>query len=119
MSQNNIPDGFKLLAGRGRENAVAAIEQAEEAGFPPESVRTTREGYLIPLSDEEREEQAKAAEEADERPNEKWTHDRIDAWAAGLDEPISFDGLEGTPTKADKIAEIERVEAERAAQKGE
>lgn len=47
-----IPEGYELLTGRSRENARAAIKLAEERGLPTESVRTTGEGYLIPITDE-------------------------------------------------------------------
>lgn len=45
MLYDNIP-------GRSRENAKKALALAEERGFPPESVRTTRDGYQIPLAED-------------------------------------------------------------------
>lgn len=47
-----IPEGYELLTGRSRENARAAIQLAVERGLPTEVVRTTGEGYLIPIVDE-------------------------------------------------------------------
>lgn len=44
-----VPDGYGIIAGRGRENAQAAIAAAVAAGFEPEIVRTQKEGYLVPL----------------------------------------------------------------------
>lgn len=50
-----IPEGYELHAGRGRENAKAALAIAEERGFPAASVLTHPEGYLVRTVDEESE----------------------------------------------------------------
>lgn len=44
----NIPEGYGIIAGRGRENAQAAIAAAIAAGLTPDVVRTVSEGYLVP-----------------------------------------------------------------------
>ena len=44
----NIPEGDAFLPGRGREEAIAALKAAEDAGLPPEVVRTVQGGYLVP-----------------------------------------------------------------------
>lgn len=44
----NIPDGFGIIAGRGRENAQKALAAAEAAGVDVSEVRTVAEGYLVP-----------------------------------------------------------------------
>lgn len=48
-----IPDGYELLVGRNTQNAILAIDTAEERGFPAESVLTQRDGYLVPLDPDE------------------------------------------------------------------
>lgn len=48
MSNIAIPEGFELLHGRNRENAIQAISTAEERGFTSDRVLTHPEGYLIP-----------------------------------------------------------------------
>lgn len=62
-----IPEGYDLIPGRGHKNAVKALELAEERGYPTSAVLTTGDGYLIPLSGEQKAELAKeqkAAEKA-------------------------------------------------------
>lgn len=59
-----IPEGYELLAGRGRDNAVEALEKAVDRGFPEHAVLTHPEGYLIPLDPGEQ------ADEADDDRNE-------------------------------------------------
>lgn len=49
MSNIAIPEGFELLHGRNRENAIQAISTAEERGFTSDRVLTHPEGYLIPV----------------------------------------------------------------------
>ena len=51
---------YDTLPGRSRENAKKALELAEERGFDPAEVRTTRDGYLIPVDapDEVQEEES-------------------------------------------------------------
>lgn len=46
-----IPEGYELLAGRGRENAKKAIAAATDRGFPEHSVLTHPEGYLVPTGE--------------------------------------------------------------------
>lgn len=68
-----VPDGFGIIAGRGRENAQAAIAAAVAAGFEPEIVRTQKEGYLVPLKvlDKYEELQGKTKEAPEEAPKAK------------------------------------------------
>lgn len=44
----DIPKGFGIIAGRGRENALKALAAAEAAGLEPTVVQTVAEGYLVP-----------------------------------------------------------------------
>jgi cell division septation protein DedD len=44
----NIPEGFGIIAGRGKENAQKAIAAAIAANVDPVVVRTVAEGYLVP-----------------------------------------------------------------------
>lgn len=44
----NIPAGYGVIAGRGRENAQKALAAAVAAGVDPIEVRTVNEGYLVP-----------------------------------------------------------------------
>lgn len=44
----NIPEGFGIIAGRGKENAQKAIAAAIAAKVDPVVVRTVAEGYLVP-----------------------------------------------------------------------
>jgi hypothetical protein len=44
----NIPEGHGIIAGRGYENAVAALAAAEAAGVSPSEVLAVDEGYLVP-----------------------------------------------------------------------
>lgn len=53
-----IPDGYELLAGRNKKNAIQALATAEERGLAPETVLTTTDGYLIPTGEELAEEKA-------------------------------------------------------------
>ena len=46
-----IPDGYELLAGRNKKNAIQALATAEERGLAPETVLTTTDGYLIPVGE--------------------------------------------------------------------
>lgn len=43
-----IPDGYGIIAGRGKENAQAALAAALAAKVDPTRVLTVREGYLVP-----------------------------------------------------------------------
>jgi hypothetical protein len=62
-----IPEGFDLLVGRGRDNALKAIALAEERGFDSTAVRASglHNGFLVPLpvSDEALEEVDDAEDE--------------------------------------------------------
>lgn len=49
MAEFPIPEGYELLAGLTKENALQALATAEENGHAPESVRTRHDGFLIPL----------------------------------------------------------------------
>lgn len=47
---NIIPEGYGVIAGRGRENAVKALAAADAAGVDQTLVRTTPDGYLAPIA---------------------------------------------------------------------
>lgn len=47
--RTQIPEGYELLPGRNKENAIQALAIASERGLQPETVLTIGEGYLIPL----------------------------------------------------------------------
>ena len=44
---------YDNLPGRSKENAQKALALAVERGFAPEDVLTTRDGYKIPVGDDE------------------------------------------------------------------
>lgn len=93
-----IPDGYELLVGRNGKNARAAIEKAVERGFPVESVLSQREGYLIPLGDDE----ILSAEVVEiEAPSESWNKTQIAEFAEKWEMDIS-----GASTKAEQLAAI-------------
>lgn len=133
-----IPEGFDLLPNRSRDNARKAIALAEERGYDSFSVLSRSDGYLIPLGEGDLgdvgdAERGGAAADAGENvavaqpivfPDpEKDSHAVIDEWAknfpADLGGEITFDGIEAAdaakPTKAEKVAHLEKVVAERAA----
>lgn len=41
--------GYGMIAGRGRETALAALAAAEAVGVPASEVRTEADGYSVPL----------------------------------------------------------------------
>lgn len=45
-----IPDGYELIAGRGRDIAQKAMALADEREIPTTAILTTADGYLIPKS---------------------------------------------------------------------
>jgi hypothetical protein len=47
-----IPDGYELIAGRGRDIAQKAIALADERDIPTTAILSTADGYLIPKSGE-------------------------------------------------------------------
>jgi hypothetical protein len=49
----NIPEGYELLAGRGRENALKALKLANERGVDETLVRVSAAlgGFLVPIGD--------------------------------------------------------------------
>lgn len=49
----SIPEGYELISGRSRENAIKAIALAEERGISSEAVLSWQEGYLVPLETNE------------------------------------------------------------------
>lgn len=87
-----IPDGYELLPVRSRENAKAALAAAEEKGFDPSTVLTHPEGYLIPLTEDEKAAAAEADEVEDDEDDEEFevkhfdlpkatdSNDEIAAW---------------------------------------
>ena len=125
-----IPEGFELLVGRGRENAIKAIQAAEERGFGSETVRvsTTLGGFLIPLGYDAPAGESEVAEVKAEEivfPDpDKANHAEIDEFAANfaddLGGPITYEGIEAKdadkPTKAEKVAHIQKIVGERAAE---
>lgn len=44
-----MKDNEGIISGRSRDHARAALAAAEKAGFPAAVVRTTDDGYLVPL----------------------------------------------------------------------
>lgn len=44
----DIPEGHGIIAGRGYENAVAALKAADDAGVSQSEVLAVDEGYLVP-----------------------------------------------------------------------
>lgn len=41
---------YDILPGRSSENAKKALELAESRGFDPAEVRTSRDGYYVPVN---------------------------------------------------------------------
>lgn len=97
MAEFPIPEGYYLLAGKSKENARQALAEAEENGFPAESVLTRNEGFLIPLPEGYVPEGA----DVEQIPDESWKVPEIDAWAADEKHLVEFP--EGA-RKADKLA---------------
>jgi hypothetical protein len=58
--------GYEKLPGRNSANARAALDKAKENGFAEESVLSVRDGYLIPLTQEQVDQTAADAAEAAE-----------------------------------------------------
>lgn len=52
---------YDNLPGRSRENARKALDLAVKRGFEPETVLTTRDGYMIPVADSDKENTTKSA----------------------------------------------------------
>lgn len=113
-----IPEGYELLVGRSRENAIKAISLAEERGLDSSVVRTTTAyggGYFIPLGDSaEATDEDEAVAEVEEivfPDAEKASHKDIDAFAA--EHGVTYDDIEAKdaekPTKAEKVAHIVKV----------
>jgi hypothetical protein len=50
---NPIPEGYELLSGHGRDNARAALKVAQDRGLSTATVLRVRDGYLIPLGDDD------------------------------------------------------------------
>lgn len=55
---------YDILPGRGSKNAKKALELAEERGFDATEVRTFRDGYYVPLTEDDAPE--KKTEEKDD-----------------------------------------------------
>ena len=112
----NIPEGYELLSGRSRVNAITALATAVERGLDPQTVLTVRDGFLIPLGDSKLPEvETVDAEEIVFPDAKKDSHDTIDAWAS--DHDVTYEGIVAAdaekPTKAEKVAHIESVIAAR------
>lgn len=101
-----IPEGYELLAGRGRENAATALATAVDRGFPEHAVLTHPEGYLIPLDPE-----TLAIVEEIEAPTSKSTVEEIEAFAAEWEIDLT-----GASKKDEKLAAIEAEIERRAAE---
>lgn len=86
-----IPEGYELLTGRGREGAIAALKEAEDRGLDPQVVLTHPEGYLVPI-----------VGEAEVATLEELTVDELKAEAKRLEIDLG-----GATKKADIIAAIE------------
>lgn len=125
--RSEIREGYELVVGHSAENARAALDKAAENGFGPERVLRSPNGYLVPVEDvaaalppaNVEEAQARKAEaeildvEAVEvdAPTEKDSHAEIDSFAEEFG--IDLTGLGEKPTKAEKVAEINRIIEER------
>ena len=112
----NIPEGYELLSGRSRVNAITALATAVERGLDPQTVLTVRDGFLIPLGDSKLPEvETVEAEEIVFPDPTKDSHDAIDEFATKHD--VTFEGIQAAnaekPTKAEKVAHIESVIAAR------
>lgn len=129
MTPTPIPEGFELISGRGPKIANQALDLAEERGFERSSVRvsTVHDGFLVPIGDSTVEdvedvEDVELQEIVFPDP-EKDSHAVIDDWAKNFDPDlggeITFDGIEAEnadkPTKAEKVAHLQKVVGERAA----
>jgi|SRR6478735_2165277 len=117
-----IPEGYELLSGRGRENAAKALALAEERGLDASAVLTSTAlgGFLIPLGDsvvESEEADEIVSESADGEPihleataipelpdPDKATVADIDAFGAE-----HFPGLTLEGTKAEKVEQMQAV----------
>ena len=104
----SIPAGYEKLPGRNADNARSALDKAKANGHPAESVRTVRDGYLIPLSaeaaakqDEEAEAAQAEAEKAEEFDVDKANVEALNTYIGdnSLDVDLSLN-------KADKVAAI-------------
>lgn len=74
---NPIPEGYELLTGRGRDNALAALKAAEKRGLDPQSVLTVQDGYLVPISEEDRKaDSAKKTETASKKAPARGAEDK-------------------------------------------
>lgn len=58
----NIPQGYGIIAGRGKENAQRALAAAIAAKLDTSVVRTVTEGYLVPEAALKEFEKARKAE---------------------------------------------------------
>ena len=50
MAITPVPAGFGLILVRSRENAIAALKAADDAGLAQSVVRTVDDGYLVPTA---------------------------------------------------------------------
>jgi len=106
---------YDNLPGRSRENAKKALELAEERGFSPELVLTTRSGYLIPLDADVPGVDVAVEEEVDEIVTEPGTEGNppveiegqpVDPAKEG-DTPVGeLTTAEGEPVKTDENGEL-------------
>lgn len=76
-----IPDGYELLPERNKENAKKALARAVDKGFPASAVLTHRDGYLIPLSDDEKAETLEAEVVEITAPSKNASKAEIEAFA--------------------------------------
>lgn len=94
MVNAQIPEGFELLSGRSKENALNALALAEERGVDPTEVRVSAllGGYLIPIGDS-------TVDDGDDAPSDKWTVAQLEEYAAAHEIDLP-DGKKGDKLKA-------------------
>jgi hypothetical protein len=104
---------YDILPGRNTDNAKRALKIAEDRGFDPGMVRTSRQGYLIPIEDGQTpaEEAAESVvlEDAGQPEDQGESAPDIDGLkVAELDKIIEDEGLDVDTSlkKEDKVAAI-------------
>jgi hypothetical protein len=110
----SIPKGFVLIeTPHSRDAARAVLAAAEQAKYPPQTVKAVAAGYLIPAGAEDHYVPPGAApteepqDESEDGPDESWKNADIEAYAAERD----ID-LDGATKKADMLAAIAAAEKE-------
>lgn len=101
--------GYEKLPGRNSANARQALDTAKEYGFPEESVLSVRDGYLIPLTQEQVDKTATDAAEAADADGDAPEEFNVDtAKVPELDKFIETAGLDVdlSLNKPEKVAAI-------------